>query len=145
MAAGGGAHGRTPRDGRGGLRWRRGLGWRGELSRADAAGRPNLRPGRARSSRPPPGRPHGPRGPWRRLSARPVPPRPVPARALSAGVGLVRPLLLDRIGADPLGLPGADVADLPVNIVIPALARNRIGDGLAELVRARRGERVERR
>src|SRR5207244_13338359 len=41
-----------------------------------------------------------------RLSARPVPPRPVAARALSAGVGLVRPLLLDRIGAEPLGLPG---------------------------------------
>src|SRR5437762_2084210 len=59
--------------------------------------------------------------------------------------GVIRPLELDDVLPDLLRLPRADVADLPVRIVVPALAGNRIGDRLAELMRARRCKRIEHR
>src|SRR5712692_11968138 len=63
---------------------------------------------------------------------------------LDALVGLVGPFQLHRVGADFLGFPGADVANFTVGVVIPALARNWIGDGFAQLVGAGRGERINR-
>src|SRR5579859_3009704 len=57
----------------------------------------------------------------------------------------VRPLELHRVTAKLLCLPRADVADLSVLVVVVALARNRVGDRFAELMRARRSERVEQR
>ncbi len=48
-----------------------------------------------------------------------------------AVVCLVRPLKLHGIRAHRFGLPGADVADLPVLIVVPALPWDRIGNRLA--------------
>src|SRR5579872_7423508 len=63
---------------------------------------------------------------------------------LHARVGLVRPLLLHRILADLLRLPCADIADLAVVLVVPALPWYRIGDGLAQLMRAGRGQCVQR-
>src|SRR5205085_9294845 len=62
-----------------------------------------------------------------------------------AGVGRVRPLALDGVRADLLGLPGADVADLAVGVVVPPLPGDRVGDRFAQLVRASRRERVQRR
>src|SRR5450755_394075 len=63
----------------------------------------------------------------------------------NAFVRMVRPLQLDHVLADLLGLPGADVTDLAVVVVVPALAWDRIGDGLAQLMRTRGRERVDRR
>src|SRR6185437_12977216 len=69
-----------------------------------------------------------------------------PASAASdARVLLVRPLELHGVVAEPAGLPGADVADLAVLVVVPAVAWHGIGDRLAQLVRARGGEGVEQR
>src|SRR6266851_2033447 len=68
------------------------------------------------------------------------------AAAASASCALARvvgPLELHRVGAKRPGLPGADVADLAVLIVIPTLAGDGIGDRLAQLVRAGRGERIQ--
>src|ERR1700719_1214592 len=62
-----------------------------------------------------------------------------------APAGGVRPLELHRVCAELPGLPRADVADLAVLIVVPALAWNRVGDRFAQLVGARRCERVEQR
>ena len=52
-----------------------------------------------------------------------------------AVVGLVRPLELHDVVADCLGFPGANIADLAVVVVVPALAGNGIRNRLAELVR----------
>src|SRR5207249_4213206 len=43
-----------------------------------------------------------------------------------AGAGLIRPFQLNRIIPDLFGLPGADVADLTLNVVVPALSRDRV-------------------
>src|SRR5258708_2205708 len=51
-----------------------------------------------------------------------------------AGVFLVRPLQLDCVATHLLGLPGADVTDLTVVVVVPPLSRNRVGDRLAQLM-----------
>src|SRR5437764_7186191 len=57
------------------------------------------------------------------------------ARTLSdACVLLVRPLELHGVAAELAGLPGADVPDLAVLVVVPALASNGIGDRLAQLM-----------
>ena len=48
---------------------------------------------------------------------------------------LVRPLELHRVIPQFLGLPGADIADLAVRVVVPPLARYRIGDRFAKLMR----------
>src|SRR3974377_1097892 len=64
----------------------------------------------------------------------------------NAGIGGVGPFELDGVVAELLGLPGADVADLAVIVVVPALTRNGIGDGFAEFMgrsRRERGEGVE--
>src|ERR1035437_4150694 len=55
----------------------------------------------------------------------------------------VRPFQLDGVGAELLRLPGADVADLAVAVVIPTLAWNRIRDRFTQLVRSRRCNCVE--
>ena len=41
---------------------------------------------------------------------------------------------MNRVEPELLRLPGADVPDLAIRIVVPTLARNGIRDGLAELV-----------
>src|SRR5882762_11217170 len=61
---------------------------------------------------------------------------------LEALIGLIRPLQLYRVVADLLGLPGTDVADLAVGVVVPALPRDRIGDRFAQFVRCGRGQRL---
>src|SRR5579859_750995 len=63
---------------------------------------------------------------------------------LYAASGLVRPKELNRVVSQLFGLPGADVADLAVLVVVPALARDGVGDRLGQFVRAGGGERVER-
>ncbi len=62
---------------------------------------------------------------------------------LQAAVGGVGPFELDGVGAEGAGLPGADVADFAVVVVVPPLAGNGIGDGFAEFVRRGGGKRVE--
>src|SRR5487761_239088 len=57
--------------------------------------------------------------------------------------GFVRPLQLDAVGAELLCLPGADVADLAIAVVIPTLAWDRVRDRFTELVRSGRCDRVE--
>src|ERR1700680_4411087 len=57
--------------------------------------------------------------------------------------GRVGPLELDRVRAELLRLPRADVADLTVGVVVVALSRHGICDGFAKLMRAGGGERVE--
>jgi hypothetical protein len=64
---------------------------------------------------------------------------------LQALVGPVRPLQLHRVLAVLLCLPRTDVADLAIHIVVPAAPGDRIGDRLAQLMRAGRCQRVERR
>ena len=49
----------------------------------------------------------------------------------------IRPLELDRVFAQLLGLPGADIADLSVAVIVPTLAGDRIGDRFAKLVGTR--------
>src|SRR5258707_4849377 len=58
-------------------------------------------------------------------------------------VCLVSPFKLDGVAAEGAGLPGADVADFAVVVVVPALAGNGIGDSFAQLVRSRGGARIE--
>ena len=58
-----------------------------------------------------------------------------PSLLLDAGIRFIRPLQLNGVTTHLLGLPRADVADLPVHVVIPTLARNRIGDRFAQFVR----------
>src|SRR5206468_11301567 len=60
-------------------------------------------------------------------------------------VRLVRPFELHSVGTELPGLPGADVADLAIGIVVPPLSRNGIGIRLAQLVRAGGRQRVEHR
>jgi len=62
---------------------------------------------------------------------------------LQAAIGGVGPFELDGIDTEGARLPGADVANFAVVVVVPALARNRIGDRFAELVRRGGSERVE--
>src|SRR5215467_2526219 len=64
---------------------------------------------------------------------------------LNASFGGVRPFKLHGVSIQLLCLPGTDVANLPVCIVVPALTWNRIGDGFAQLVGRRQGQGVERR
>src|SRR5713226_6117069 len=64
-------------------------------------------------------------------------------RDLDATVGSVGPFELDGVGAEGARLPGADVADFAVVVVVPALAGDGIGDRFAEFVRRGGGERVE--
>ena len=49
----------------------------------------------------------------------------------------IRPFELDRVFAQLLGLPGADIADLSVGVIVPTLAGDRIGDRFAKLVGTR--------
>src|SRR2546427_757590 len=56
----------------------------------------------------------------------------------------VRPDQLHRVSAELLVLPGTDVADLAIGVVIPPLTGHRVGDRLGELVGADRRQRVER-
>src|SRR5579864_6792768 len=64
---------------------------------------------------------------------------------LQALVGLVGPFELDGEATERAGLPGGNVADFAVVVVVPALARDRIGDRFAKFVRCGGSERVERR
>src|ERR1700682_5522714 len=58
-------------------------------------------------------------------------------------VRMVRPFERDRVTAEGAGLPGADVADFAVVVVVPALAGEGVGDGFAEFVGSGGGEGVE--
>src|SRR5207245_5288169 len=58
---------------------------------------------------------------------------------------VVRPLHLHGVAGHLLEVPGADVADLTVHVVVPASAGNRVGDRLAQLVGAGARHRVQRR
>ena len=61
-----------------------------------------------------------------------------------AGAGGVGPFELHGVAGEGLGLPGADVADFAVVVVVPSAARDRIGDRLAQFVGAGRRQRGER-
>jgi len=50
---------------------------------------------------------------------------------------------LDREAAKGARLPGADVADFAVVVVVPALAGDGVGDRFAKLVGRGGGERIE--
>src|SRR5450755_4008662 len=69
--------------------------------------------------------------------------RAVLSRCSNACLSLVRPLELDCVGTEYFCLPSADVADLTVGIVVPALTGNGVCDRLTELMRARRGQCLE--
>ena len=56
---------------------------------------------------------------------------------LEALIRPIRPLELDCVFAQLLGLPGADIADLSVGVIVPTLAGDRIGDRFAKLVGTR--------
>src|SRR5262244_3448903 len=62
---------------------------------------------------------------------------------LDAGLGGVGPFELHCVSVQLLGFPGANVADLPVRVVVPALSRHWIGNGFAQLMRRRGGQGVE--
>ena len=64
-------------------------------------------------------------------------------KRLDAVAGGVGPFELDGEGAELFGFPGADVADFAVVVVVPALARDGVGDGFAEFMGAGGGESVE--
>jgi hypothetical protein len=55
----------------------------------------------------------------------------------------VGPLELHSVHPELLGLPGADVPDLAVRIVIPAGAGHGVGNGLTQLMRARRCQGIQ--
>jgi hypothetical protein len=57
--------------------------------------------------------------------------------------GFVGPFELDGVAAEGASLPGADVADFAVVIVVPTLAGDGVGNGFAEFVGRGGGERVE--
>src|SRR5262250_846814 len=63
---------------------------------------------------------------------------------LDAGLGSVGPFELHRVSIQLLCFPGANIADLTVCSVVPALSRDRIGNGFAQLMRRRGGQGVER-
>src|SRR5215471_13936789 len=56
---------------------------------------------------------------------------------------VVRPLELYGVIPKLLGLPGADITDLAVVIVVPTLARYWISDRFTEFVRTGRGQSVQ--
>lgn len=51
-----------------------------------------------------------------------------------AGVGVVRPFELNGVVAELFGLPGANVPDFAIVIVVPALARDGISDSFTKFV-----------
>src|ERR1700675_1223406 len=55
---------------------------------------------------------------------------------------LVRPFQLNRVTAKRPCFPRANVAYLPVAVVVPSLAEHRFGDGFAKFVRGGGGESV---
>src|SRR2546426_12825797 len=63
--------------------------------------------------------------------------------SLDAGAGFVGPFELDSVVAERAGFPCTDVTDLAMDVVVPTLAGNGIGDGLAQFVGGRRGKRIE--
>src|SRR5581483_6439941 len=62
---------------------------------------------------------------------------------LNAVIGVIRPLHLHGVVADLLDLPGANVADLPIILVVPSLSWDGVSYGLAQLNGTGRGQRVE--
>src|SRR5437588_10257516 len=62
-----------------------------------------------------------------------------------AGPGVIGPFLLNCVVANLLCLPGADIADFAVGIVVPALSRDRVGDCFAQLVRTGVGQGIKNR
>src|SRR4029077_9047352 len=52
---------------------------------------------------------------------------------LEALIRSIRPLELHQVTPQFFCLPGADIPNLSVGVVIPSFARNRIGDRLAKL------------
>jgi hypothetical protein len=65
------------------------------------------------------------------------------ARQLSAGALGIGPFELNGIAAKLFGFPGADVANLTVGVVIPALSGDGVGDSFTEFVRGSGGKGVE--
>jgi hypothetical protein len=51
--------------------------------------------------------------------------------SLDAGTGFVGPFELDGVVAERAGFPRTDVTDLAMDVIVPTLAGNGIGDGLA--------------
>ena len=54
------------------------------------------------------------------------------ALASDAAAHPVRPEQLHLVGAERLVLPGADITDLAIGVVVPPLAGNRVRDRLGE-------------
>jgi hypothetical protein len=55
----------------------------------------------------------------------------VPVNILQTLISFVRPFQLHSVLTEFFCFPGADVANFAIGIVVPALARNGIGDGFA--------------
>src|SRR5207302_3753253 len=60
-------------------------------------------------------------------------------------VRLIGPYLLHIVLADHLELPGTDITNLPIVVIVPPLARNRIGDGFGQFMRGGACQGLERR
>src|SRR6266567_8058161 len=52
-----------------------------------------------------------------------------------AGLGIIGPFLLNCVGTNLLRLPGTDIADFAISIVVPTLPRDQVGNCFAQLVR----------
>jgi hypothetical protein len=64
---------------------------------------------------------------------------------LEAAATAIRPLLLHGVLTDLFGLPGADVSNLTVLTVVPALSGDGVSHGLTQLMRSGHGERLKTR
>lgn len=53
---------------------------------------------------------------------------------LNAALGVIRPLHLHSVVADLLKMPGADVANLSIILIVPSLPRNGVRYSLAQFV-----------
>lgn len=60
-----------------------------------------------------------------------------PRKILNARFRFIGPFELDCVLAQLAGLPGTDVPNFAVVVVVPALAGNRIGDRFAQFMRGR--------
>jgi hypothetical protein len=55
-------------------------------------------------------------------------------RIHTASVASIRPLLLDSVPIEHLSLPGADISNLPIRVIVPSDPKMRVRDRLTQLV-----------
>src|ERR1700736_29294 len=63
--------------------------------------------------------------------------------ATDATVSFIRPFQLHGVVTYLLGLPGADIANFSIRVVIPALTGDGVGDGLAKFMRTGGSQCIE--